>query len=703
MAGLNPPPDALQAGRAWPLGAHWDGNGVNFALVAPHADAVFLCLFEHSPPHAHEIARLPLPCFEHGVWHGYLPAAAPGLVYGYRLSGPYAPALGQRYNSAKLMLDPYAREVLGHYAGEEVFFDYQTHGADNAMQNDAPHAAHLPCPHDNAAHALKARVIDPGYDWQGDCAPRIKAGDTVLYECHVKGLTQCWPNLPDDLRGTYAALTRPEVLDYLQNLGITSLSLLPIQFHADEARLCRLGLVNYWGYNTIGFFAPQTRYWSGRPGTSALSEFKDAVRALHARGIEVILDVVYNHSAEGDETGPSLSLRGIDNELYYHAQPQHPGLYQNWTGCGNSLNLSQPRVLQMVLDSLRYWVGECHVDGFRFDLAPVLGRDAHGFSRDAAFFAALLQDPLLSQVKLIAEPWDVGPNGYQLGQFPTGWLEWNDQYRDTMRAFWLHQWPSLGEFARRFAASSDLFQQRQRLPTASVNFISAHDGFTLADLVAYNHKHNQANGEHNRDGHNHNHSWNCGVEGPSNAPDIGHLRSQLQRALLATLIFSQGTPMLLAGDEIGHSQAGNNNAYCQDNPTAWLNWGQANSSLQAWVKRLLGLRKRYRMLRLGNWFRDAASGCADIEWLTALGEPMQPSDWDSKKSYCISIVLRDDSATAEDCLILCNAEAQTIDFTLPPGKWCMLLNSHHPDAEQSIMKSKVQLEARSVLFSIISN
>ena len=680
---------ALQPGRAWPLGAHWDGQGVNFALLAPQASQVTLCLFAADA--ATETARLPLPAFEHGVWFGYLPGAQPGLLYGYRVLGPYAPHLGQRFNPAKVLLDPYAREVAGEYRGQNEFFDY------------AAHDHSLPCQLDNGAMALKGRVIDPYYDWQGDARPQIPASDTVLYECHLKGFTRLWPNLADNLRGSYAALAEPAVLDYLQQLGITSLSLLPVHAHADEARLHQLGLCNYWGYNTVGFFAPEAKYWSGRTGTSPTSEFKDAVRALHQRGIEVILDVVYNHSAEGDESGPTFSLRGIANQMVYHADPQDPGQYRNWSGCGNSLNLSEPRVMQLVLDSLRYWAAECHVDGFRFDLAPLLGRDANGFSRNAAFFAALLQDPLLAQVKLIAEPWDPGPQGYQLGQFPAGWLEWNDQYRDTMRAFWLHQWPTRGEFARRFAASSDLFQQRQRSPAASVNFISAHDGFTLADLVSYNHKHNLANAEDNRDGHNHNHSWNCGVEGASADPGICALRAQLQRALLATLIFSQGTLMLLAGDEMGHSQGGNNNAYCQDNSTTWLNHAQGDRVLQNYVTRLLALRRRYRMLRHGQWYADGNHGAPDVEWFNPHGQAMQQADWDSKDSYCLGIVLRDHSPAREDCLLLCNAEAQQIRFILPAGKWCVLLNSAEPDAAQITIEGEVRLNQRSLWFAVIAS
>ncbi len=696
---------ALEAGQPGPAGAHWDGRGVNFTLLAPHASLVYLCLFDANGQQ--ETARIALPNQQDGVWFGYLPGAAPGLIYGYRVHGQWAPESGHYCNPNKVVLDPCAREIVGKYRGQSELYGYAS--ADPQQ----------PCPLDNALHALKGRVIDPAYDWQDDKPPRIAPEQTVLYECHVKGFTKLWPDSTDSadfdpaLHGTYAAFTQAAVLDYLQQLGITSVSWLPIHAHADEARLCQLGLSNYWGYNSIGFFAPEPSYWSGRPGTSPSSEVRDAVKALHARKIEVILDVVYNHSAEGDETGPSLCFRGIDNALYYQMQadPVQTGehhqpiqRYQNHTGCGNTLNLNQPQVLQWVLDSLRYWVTEFHIDGFRFDLAPVLGRTQHGFERSAPLLTAIMQDPLLSQVKLIAEPWDIGPHGYQLGQFPLGWMEWNDQFRDTMRAFWLHQWPTLGEFARRFAASSDIFQQRRRLPAASVNFICAHDGFTLADLVAYNHKHNLANGEHNRDGHGHNHSWNGGVEGPSNAPNIVQLRGKLQRALLATLIFAQGTPMLLAGDEIGHSQGGNNNAYCQDNATTWLNWQAAQPGLRDYVARLLALRQRYPALRRAHWFRaSTADGPNDVDWYHPNGLTMQAADWEGKNSFCLCIYLHDPQA-GEHCLLLCNAEAQSVKFTLPAGQWQIQLNSAQEETEHqrntnNIIQETTIVAARSLVLA----
>jgi glycogen debranching enzyme GlgX len=651
---------ALTAGAPYPLGAHWDGRGVNFALVAPHAESVHLCLFDVEG--LQELARLPLPAFQDGVWHGYLDGAAPGQVYGYRVDGPYAPQQGKRFNPNKVLLDPYARMVIGAYRAQPGFLDQIPGGAD------------VPNPVDNGAIALKAQVVHEPYDWGADTPPHVAPGDTILYELHVKGFTRLHPDLPPVVRGSYAAMAHPAVLDYLAQLGITTVSLMPVHFRADEMRLQQTGLSNYWGYSSIGFFAPETRYWSGQAGTTPISEFRDMVKALHGRGIEVVLDVVYNHTAETDEFGPTLGFRGIDNELYYHLRPDNPGLYENWTGCGNCLNLAEPRVLQLVMDSLRYWVQEMHVDGFRFDLAPELARTAHGFSGGAAFLAAVRQDPVLARMKLIAEPWDIGPGGYQVGNFPSGWCEWNDQYRDTMRAFWLGHGAQRGAFARRFAGSSDLFQKNTRLPTASVNFIAAHDGFTLRDLVSYNDKHNEANGEENRDGHRHNLSWNCGVEGGTDNTEVLHLRSRLQRALLATLFFSQGTPMLLAGDDIGHSQIGNNNAYCQDNELCWLDWRHADHALFELTCDLIALRRRYPALRHARWYDGAAraGGQPDIAWLAPDGLPLLDASWSTPGP--IGIRLGPDPA-GEACLLLFNALAQPVDFALPEGKWQAVFDS----------------------------
>ena len=689
----------LSTGLAYPLGAHWNGGGVNFALVAPNAQGVELCLFDAAGQV--EQQRVALPACHNGVWHGYLAGAVPGLVYGYRVSGPYAPQRGHRFNSNKVLLDPYARLIVGQYLGQ------------NQFRGELNGSAQQPDPFDNAAIALKACVVHERYDWGDDAAPNVPLDSSILYELHVKGFTQRHSDVPLALRGSYAGLAQPAVLDYLQQLGVTALCLLPVHQRADEMRLQQMGMSNYWGYSSIGFFAPEARYWSGQAGTTAIAEFRDMVKAVHARGMEVVLDVVYNHTAETDVQGPTLSFRGIDNALYYHLQAANPASYENWTGCGNCLNVSEPRVLQLVMDSLRYWVEEMHVDGFRFDLAPELARSAQGFSSASAFLAAVRQDPVLAHVKLIAEPWDLGPDGYQLGNFPGGWLEWNDQFRDTMRSFWLHQWPSLGEFARRFAGSSDLFQHQNRLPTASINFITAHDGFTLQDLVSYNHKHNEANGEHNRDGQQHNHSWNCGVEGATSNRDVLLLRARLQRALMATLFFSQGTPMLLAGDEIGHSQHGNNNAYCQDNALCWLDWQHADHALAEFTGQLSALRRRYPALRRTEWYSGEmqADGQPDIAWLKHDGGALDGVEWSNRNRYCICIRLgacapaadsgkAKDSEHAVNCLLLFNAEAQAVAFTLPPGRWRIVMNSSSPALPAQDIQDSTLVPASALLLAV---
>ncbi|RQR24501.1 glycogen debranching enzyme GlgX [Burkholderia sp. Bp9143] len=678
--------DILTPGVPYPLGAHWDGCGVNFALVAPHAEAVELCLFD--PEGCREHMRVALPGRTHDVWHGYLETAEPGLVYGYRVAGPHAPDAGHRFNPDKVLLDPYARSVVGRYRGEPAFR--------GACATDASRADPL----DNGAIALKARVVHEPYGWGNDAPPRVPLAETVLYEMHVKGFTQLHPDVPKRMRGSYAGVACAASLDYLQSLGITTVSLLPVHHRADEARLQHAGLSNYWGYSSIAFFAPESRYWSGRAGTTPISEFRDMVKALHARDIEVVLDVVYNHTAETDEHGPTLSLRGIDNALYYRLRPDNPALYENWTGCGNCLDLSEPRVLQLVMDSLRYWVTEMHVDGFRFDLAPLLGRGARDFSTHATLFAAIRQDPVLARVKLIAEPWDLGPDGYQLGHFPGEWLEWNDCYRDAMRDFWLRGNTSLGEFATRFAGSSDLFRYGMRGPGASVNFITAHDGFTLQDLVSYDVKHNEANGEGNRDGHTHNFSWNCGVEGPTDDATVRTLRARLKRALLATLVFSQGTPMLLAGDEIGHTQHGNNNGYCQDNATSWLDWAHGDHALAEYVGTLLALRKRLGALRHPTWYDGAprADGVSDLAWLKPDGTAMTTPDWadQARRSVGIRLAGADDG---DPCLLLVNAAAEPVEFGLPPGTWRALLDSAEPAAPPRTLYGRVVVPAHAVLLT----
>ena len=608
----------LTTGKSSPLGATPDAAGVNFALVAPNATAVELCLFAADGAER----RVPLPQCRNGVWHGHLAASdggTAGLVYGYRVHGPWAPSQGHRFNPAKLLLDPYAREVLGNYDGDDI---HCGHDLVNPQQPDT---------RDNAATALKARVTAL-LPVSTIPAPHIAPGQRVLYELHVKAQTALHPAVPPALRGTYAGLAHPVVLDHIQSLGVTTLSLMPVQHRADEARLQKMGLRNHWGYNTLGWFAPDTRYWSGTPGTSPASEFRALVDAVHARGMEVVIDVVYNHSAETDEHGPTLSLRGIDNALYYHLRPDNLALYENWSGCGNCLNLNQPHVLHMVMDSLRYWGDVLGVDGFRFDLAPILARSDtgdKGFDRRAPFLGAVQQDPVCANKLFIAEPWDIGPGGYQLGGFPPGWLEWNDKYRDTVRRYWLtgeaNRGATRGELAHALAASSIQFHHSHRAPSASINFITAHDGFTLRDLVSYNDRHNEANGEGNRDGHGNNHSHNCGFEGETSDQSILNKRRALQKSLLTTLLLSQGTPMLLAGDEIGHTQGGNNNAYCQDNATTWLDWGHADGELTALVATLTAVRRQIPALTRDQWW--ASEG--DVQWRNSQGEELTAEAWGS--------------------------------------------------------------------------
>jgi glycogen operon protein len=663
-------------GLPFPLGADVSPAGINFALAAPHATGVDLCVFDGSG--RHEQQRMPLPCCTDGVWHGLFPAARPGLVYGLRVHGAWAPHDGHRFNPAKVLLDPYAREIVGRYDGSDVFLG---HVPGQPERRDL---------RDNAAVALKARVPAPLPPALRTPRPRIASGDRVIYELHVRGQTKRHPGVPEALRGTYAGLAEPAVLDTLQKMGVTTLSLLPVQHRADEERLLRMGLSNYWGYSTIGWFAPESRYWSGRPGTTPASEFRALADAVHARGMELVIDVVYNHSAETDELGPTLSMRGIDNTLYYHLRADDRARYENWSGCGNSLNFAEPRVVQLATDSLRHWVTELGVDGFRFDLAPELARREGGeFDPRAPFLAAVAQDPVLSRALLIAEPWDIGPDGYRLGGFPPGWLEWNDRFRDAQRGFWLDHGTGLGEFAHRFAGSSGEFHHHGRAPTASVNFIAAHDGFTLRDLVSYDHRHNEANGEDNRDGSGSNLSRNCGVEGETDDAGVLARRTRMQRALLGALLLSQGTPMLLAGDEIGHSQRGNNNAYCQDNETTWLDWDRADIGLQRYVERLLALRREAAPLRSTRWWPampDAGADTATLRWLVPDGLDMNPEDWTRRGRHALAILF--DAPQGEPAWLLlvnANAPAEThagdgaVEFTLPPGRWMLEIASDAPD------------------------
>jgi glycogen operon protein len=672
---------ALQAGRPWPMGAHVRDGGVNFAVFSEHATAVELCLFDAAG--RVEWSRLALPGRSGDVWHGFLPGAGAGLVYGLRAHGPWWPERGHRFNPHKLLLDPWAREIVGQVDWQAPHF-----GAD---RDNPEHMDRR----DNAAQALKARVVDDRFDWQDDRRPDVPPGGEVLYELHVRGFTRRMPGVPQTLRGTYAGLASDAAIAHLQRLGVTTLSLLPVQQFLDDERLALQGLRNHWGYNTLGYFCPEPRYAAAGPGRATRDEFRAMVRRLHAAGMEVLIDVVFNHTAETDERGPTLSWRGLDNANWYRLPGGHRSAYVNWSGCGNVPDIRHPRVLQFVLDALRYWVEEMHVDGFRFDLAVTLGRGHDHFETDAPFFKALQQDPVLQRVRLVAEPWDLGPGGYRLGGLPPGWQEWNDRFRDTMRAWWLGGDCTRGEFARRLCASSDIFQARGRAPAESVNYIVSHDGFTLADLVSYDLRHNEANGEGNRDGHGHNLSWNCGWEGPTDDPEVLALRGRLRRAMLATLLLAQGTPMLAAGDEAGHSQAGNNNPYCQDNETTWIDWAAADHAFLGYVERLLAWRRRWRPLGL-RWYTGLpdARGRQDLAWLRRGGQGMTPDDWNSRTSRVLGALVGHGGTAL---LLLFNAEKWDQPFQLPEGRWAAELDSSEPDGLRAwVGHGDYPLRARSV-------
>ena len=683
---------ALQAGRAWPLGATVDDAGVNIAVFSQHATRVELCVYDAEG--RTELQRLPLPGRSGDVFHGHLPGAGAGLVYGLRAHGPWRPDRGHRFNPNKLLLDPWAREIVAPPDG----FDW----SGPHFGADREHPQHLDT-RDNGALAFKARVVGPE-----PAVARLRTppgADTLIYELHVRGFTQQMPGVPEALRGTYAGLAHEAAIAHLQRLGVTTVCLLPVQQHLDEAHLAARGLVNYWGYNTLGFFCPEPRYAAAHDGAGVRAEFRALVQRLHEAGIEVLLDVVYNHTPEGDERGPTLSWRGLDNTSCYRLPEHAKQHHENWTGCGNTLDIRHPRMLQMVMDSLRHWVQHYGIDGFRFDLAPVLGRGDHGFERNGPFFKAVLQDPVLQGVRLVAEPWDVGPSGYQLGQFPRGWQEWNDRFRDTARAFWLGGDCTRGEFALRLAGSSDLYQARQRSPLESVNYIVSHDGFTLADLVSYDLRHNEANGEGNRDGHGHNLSWNCGWEGPTSDPEVLARRARLQRALLASLLLSQGTPMLAAGDELGHSQGGNNNPYCQDNPITWIAWAAADQSLLAYTSHVIALRKRLLPLA-PRWYTGLpdAKGRADLAWLRRTGEPMTPEHWNNRMSRILGAWIGAPGRGGAPLLLLINGRDMDASFRLPPGQWVCELDSTQPEGRSAWVRGsgdqgrhELDLPARSVM------
>ena len=666
-------------GSTYPLGATFDGNGTNFAVFSEAAERVELCLFGDRGKET----RIELVDTDAYVWHGYVPNIGPGQRYGYRMYGPYDPAAGMRFNPNKLLLDPYAKAVEGQVAWGQTVFGY-TFG-DPDSRNDE----------DSAAAMMKGVVINPFFDWGGDRAPKTPYAETFIYEAHVKGLTERHPAIPEEIRGTYSAIAHPAIIEHLKKLGVTAIELMPVHQFVDDSLLQEKGLSNYWGYNTIAFLAPQNTYASTGERGQQVQEFKGMVRALHAAGIEVILDVVYNHTAEGNHLGPTLSMRGIDNEAYYRLEEKDKRYYTDYTGTGNSLNVGNPHALQLIMDSLRYWVLEMHVDGFRFDLASALAREFYDVDRLAAFFELVQQDPVVSQVKLIAEPWDVGPGGYQVGNFPPQWTEWNGRYRDTVRDFWRGEPQALGEFAERLTGSADLYEHSGRRPVASVNFVTAHDGFTLRDLVSYNGKHNEANGEDNKDGADDNRSWNCGVEGPTDDPAVLTLRARQQRNFIATLLLSQGVPMLLHGDELGRTQQGNNNGYDQDNELTWVDWENVDQPLVEFTAALSKLRREHPTFRRGRFFngrpvrREEGAPIPDIAWLRPDGTEMQPEDWDSGFGRAIGVFLNGDGIrergrrgqpiTDDHFIVLFNAGDEPIDFHIPDvsysPRWDVLVDT----------------------------
>ncbi len=650
---------SIGSGRPYPLGATWDGSGTNFALFSANATKVELCLFDTRT--GKETDRIALPEYTDEVWHGFLSEIGPGQLYGYRVHGPYEPEAGHRFNPQKLLIDPYAKSIRGRLRWSDAVMGYRVGSGREDLSIDR---------RDSAFAVPKACVTDINFSWNADRPPGTDWSETIIYETHVRGATMLNPDVPEELRGTFLGLSTPGMIDHLVKLGITAVELLPVHALIDDRVLVANDLRNYWGYNTIGFFAPDARYLS----VGEVWEFQTMVRRFHQAGIEVILDVVYNHTAEGNQLGPTLSFRGIDNASYYRLIEGDARHYVNDTGCGNTLNLSHPRVLQMVLDSLRYWVQVMRVDGFRFDLATTLAREPHGFDHGSGFLDAVRQDPVLNKVKLIAEPWDVGPGGYRLGAFPPGFAEWNDRFRDAVRRYWRGDEGMLPAMAPGMLASADLFDHNGRRPWASVNFITSHDGFTLEDVVSYEAKHNEANGEDNRDGHDANYSRNYGTEGPSEDNNVRELRDRQKRNLLATLLMAQGTPMLLAGDEIGNSQRGNNNAYCQDNEIGWIDWnaaGDRETALLDFVRRLIRFRRTHPVLRQAVFLhgaRQTAAGFKDVIWLAPDGEEKTPSQWNDPMARCIGMMLslgEGQRGPADTVLVVMNAHDQTVRFTLP--------------------------------------
>ncbi|WP_284979003.1 glycogen debranching protein GlgX [Arthrobacter sp. fls2-241-R2A-200] len=677
-------------GSAYPLGATFDGTGTNFALFSEKAERVELCLFDDDGGEV----RVEVTEVDGYVWHCYLPLAQPGQKYGYRVHGPYDPDAGQRFNPNKLLLDPYAKAIHRQIDWDPSLFSYNL--GDPESRNDE----------DSAAHMMLGVVTNPFFDWDGDKLLKIPYHKSVIYEAHVKGLTQLHPEIPEEQRGTYAGVAHPAVISHLQKLGVTAIELMPVHQFVNDGILQDKGLSNYWGYNTIGFFAPHNSYSSKGDTGQQVQDFKAMVRALHAAGIEVILDVVYNHTAEGNHLGPTLSFKGIDNSAYYRLVEDDQKYYMDYTGTGNSLNVRSPHSLQLLMDSLRYWVTEMHVDGFRFDLASTLAREFYDVDKLSTFFELIQQDPVVSQVKLIAEPWDVGPGGYQVGNFPPQWTEWNGQYRDTVRDFWRGEPSTLGEFASRLTGSADLYEHSGRRPVASINFVTAHDGFTLHDLVSYNEKHNDANGEDNNDGESHNRSWNCGVEGPTDDATVLALRARQQRNFIASLFLSQGVPMLLHGDELGRTQGGNNNGYCQDSEITWIHWDNVDQPLIEFTAAVSALRAKHPSLRRSRFFdgrpvlRGEGERLPDIVWLDADANDMSPSDWDEALGRAVGVFLNGDGIHGLDTqgrritdvnfLLYFNADQEQVDFRIPSDEyapaWDVMIDTAGEGAEAGVVK-----------------
>ena len=697
-------------GNPYPQGANWDGAGVNFSLFSENATGVELCLYDDRDSNL-ETARIAITERTDNVWHIYLQGVKPGLRYGYRVHGPYDPNNGQRFNPAKLLVDPYAKSIDGFLQWDDALFGYTIGHPDEDLSRDD---------RDSAPFVPKSIVVDPYFDWRNDSLLHIPWHETIIYELHVKGFTMLHPEIPSDLRGTYAGLAHPAAVEYLKKLGITSVELMPIHHSVADRHLLDRGLTNYWGYNSLGFFAPDARFSAAGSAGDQVAEFKNMVRTLHSAGLEVILDVVYNHTAEGNHLGPTVCFRGVDNTAYYRVVEGQPRYYMDYTGCGNTLNMRHPRSLQLLMDSLRYWVTEMHVDGFRFDLAAALARELHEVDRLGAFFDIIHQDPTLSQVKLIAEPWDLGEGGYQVGNFPVLWSEWNGRYRDCVRDYWRGSDQGIAEFASRLTGSSDLYESGGRRPYASINFLTAHDGFTLNDLVSYNEKHNEDNGEENRDGESNNRSWNCGVEGPAgDKREVNVLRGRQKRNFLATLFLSLGVPMLLAGDEFGRSQQGNNNAYCQDNELSWLDWDKVDTKQLEFAKEIIEFRKAHPVFSRRKWFQGKSirgSDMNDLAWFRPDGEQMSDEDWGVGFAKSLGVFLNGDEIPEADAAgrrvldqsfyLIFNAHWEPVEFVLPPEiwgqSWTRVLDTRNGDAPaednwQRAAGTKINIESRSLV------